>query len=90
MVIVAVLLVLPLLYALSIGPVARLADNQSIDPSWMPVLEVIYRPLEWSADLPIVGTVIIGYVGLWVPQSQPVYAPPPAANLSPAPAPAGS
>jgi hypothetical protein len=41
-VIIAVLVVLPLLYVLSIGPVARMANNQSINPSWMPVVDVIY------------------------------------------------
>ena len=90
MVTIAVLLVLPLLYVLSVGPVAWMATNEGMDASWIPMAEVIYRPLEMAAEFPIVGDVIQGYVGLWVPQP-PVSLPPPAAVPAPTQAtPSGS
>ena len=38
-VLVVVLVVVPMLYVLSIGPVSRMADNGVIDQSWFPALQ---------------------------------------------------
>jgi hypothetical protein len=76
LVLVVVLVLLPMLYVLSVGPVARLADNGLIDQNWNTVLGVIYWPLDWTADnVPVVGPAIIWYVESWQPP-QPIYSAP--------------
>jgi hypothetical protein len=85
-VLVAVLVLLPMLYVLSVGPVAWMITGGRIDPSWKPAVDVAYTPLEWVAEhVPVVGPAIQGYVELWVPVMQPIYTSPPAATI-PAPA----
>ena len=89
MALVAVLVLLPLLYVLSVGPVARLADNGLIDQKWQTVFGVIYWPLDWTAEnVPVVGPAIIGYVEWWQPP-QPIYSAPtlPVTTSAPTPAP---
>lgn len=76
MVLVVVLVLLPVLYVLSVGPVARLADNGLIDQKWNTVLGTIYWPLDWTANnVPVVGPAIITYVEWWQPP-QPIYSAP--------------
>ncbi len=66
--VVGVLIVLPMLYVLSIGPVVWLAHSGLISPSLAPALEFAYSPLKWVADnVPILGPAINGYVELWRP-----------------------
>ena len=68
MALVAVLVVLPILYVLSIGPVVWLAQSGFISPSLGYPLEFVYSPLKWVADnVPIIGPAINGYVELWRP-----------------------
>jgi hypothetical protein len=88
MALVVVVVLLPLLYVLSVGPVARLADNGLIDQKWNTVLGVIYWPLDWTAEnVPVVGPAIIGYVEWWQPQP-PIYSAPtlPSTATNPPPA----
>lgn len=85
-VLVAVLVVLPMTYVLSTGPVVGLVAGGYIDPAWLPTVEVAYGPLEWVAiNVPGVGHAIQGYVDWWVPEVEPIYVTPPAAT-NPAPA----
>lgn len=60
---VLLLLLLPVLYVLSIGPVAMLVNNND-SLRWM---AVIYHPLGWLAECyePI-GHALEWYVDLWV------------------------
>lgn len=89
-IIVVVLVLVPLIYVLSIGPLVWLAGTGRISKSWMPILETAYSPLQWTANnVPVAGPAIESYAELWQP-SQPAYAPPPAATYSPPAAPAGS
>jgi len=85
---VAVLIALPMLYALSIGPVARMLETGWISKSWEPTLESAYLPLIWTANsVPAVESVLTSYLLLWVTPNQAVSAAPPAAVVAPAPTP---
>jgi hypothetical protein len=85
-VLVAVVVVLPMLYVLSIGPVVCLISNGAVAPSFVPAITTMYWPLEWSAEnVPLVGPAIVWYAELW--RAVPPVALPPAAPL---PAPSGS
>jgi hypothetical protein len=79
-----VLLVLPLIYVLSIGPVARMVDERWISQSWEPTLEFAYAPLLLTADSsPTAESVLTGYMEMWVRPNQGYAAPLP--NLVPPP-----
>jgi len=91
---VAVLVVLPMLYVLSSGPVCAMVNKGWIDQSWEPVIETAYWPLGWSAEhVPVFGLAVDSYVEWWSSPNQAVYAAPPTALLpprtAPTPAPAG-
>jgi hypothetical protein len=86
LVLVVVLVVLPILYVLSIGPVVCLVSNGAIAPSLKPAIDTVYSPLEWTVNnVPLVGTAIVWYAELW--RTAPPVALPAAA---PVPAPSGS
>jgi len=94
MVLVTLLVLLPMLYLLSAGPVARMARSGQLDQSWRSVLDIVYWPLEWTAEnVPVVGPAIISYVEWWVPPQPPLLSlpetTPPAPAPSTTPAPAG-
>jgi hypothetical protein len=66
LVLVAVLLLLPMLYALSIGPVVWLQVTGRIGES--PVLETAYSPLYWTVDnVPVAGRAVAKYMTWWAP-----------------------
>lgn len=68
LVLVAVLVVLPMLYVLSTGPVVWMAHSGFISESLIPVIGVIYAPLEWVAhNVPVVGPALDQYVEWWQP-----------------------
>jgi hypothetical protein len=72
------LLVFPLVYVLSIGPVARMLDERWIPQSWEPMLEFAYAPVLWTADSsPAAESVFTGYMEMWVRPNQGYAAPPP-------------
>ena len=58
-----------LFYILSTGPIIRLADHEYIPLSFT----VVYQPLAWAVDLPVVGPHISlflnEYVRLWDPDA---------------------
>jgi hypothetical protein len=84
----AVLVLLPMLYVLSIGPVARMLEDGWISKSWEPTLESAYFPVIWAVDTsPAVDSVMTNYMHMWVPRNQTVNAVPPATPPAPAPAP---
>jgi hypothetical protein len=58
----AILLVLPVVYVLSIGPVVALATAAGIDPTG---LKVIYAPVIWLHDHTALKEPLEWYVGLW-------------------------
>ena len=79
-----VLLVLPLVYVLSIGPVARMLDERWIPQSWGPTLEFAYAPVVWTADSsPAAESIFTGYMEVWVRPNQAYAAPLP--NVVPPP-----
>lgn len=64
--VVVVLLLLPLLYALSIGPVAWLIDHKLITEESNSFLIALYWPLQVAADLsPAFERTITWYIRLW-------------------------
>lgn len=65
--IAAIALVLPVLYALSLGPAILLSRSLRLRGDLTPrAIDVIYYPLEWLADLsPAFHRVIWWYVELW-------------------------
>ena len=92
MVLVALLVVLPLFYVLSIGPVAGMLDAGWIPRRCEPTLEVVYSPLIWTANnVPTVESVFTSYIHLWVTPNEAVYTATPTAVVPPpTPAPSGS
>jgi hypothetical protein len=49
--VLAILITLPVLYILSVGPISKLADEfASLQPSLNPVIEVVYAPLTAAMD----------------------------------------
>jgi hypothetical protein len=90
---IALLVLLPMLYVLAIGPLVWFADNGMISDGPMEVIAVIYWPLEKLAEKsPLVETPLMAYVDWWrspPPPSYPTpYSPPPAASPPPQPSPA--
>jgi hypothetical protein len=86
LVLVAVLVVLPILYVLSLGPIVYLVGNGAISPSLYPAVATVYWPLDWIANnVPQVGPAIVWYAERW--RTAPPVAMPAAA---PVPAPSGS
>ena len=85
LVLIALLIVLPMLYVLSIGPASWLINSGRIDQSWIRAIHAAYWPLGWTAgNVPVIGPAIVSYAELWVsPQ------PTPTAAAVPAPAPSG-
>ncbi|MCI0358688.1 MAG: hypothetical protein L0211_09415 [Planctomycetaceae bacterium] len=76
----AVLVLLPLLYVLSVGPFVWMAGSGWIGQSWMPVAETVYEPLNWAAnDVPVIGEAIQSYAKWWEPPMPGVV--PPAASV---------
>ena len=68
LVLIAVLIVLPMLYLLSTGPVVWMVHTGLISTSLIPILGSIYAPLEWvSQNVPVVGPAIEQYVEWWRP-----------------------
>jgi hypothetical protein len=68
LVLIAVLIVLPMLYVLSTGPMVWMVHNGLISTSLVPILSVIYAPLEWVAhNVPVIGPAIENYVSWWRP-----------------------
>ena len=66
MALVAVLVLLPMLYVLSIGPVVWLVSNGRIGPSFQSGLEMVYAPLEWTVnEVPLIRGPIVMYAELW-------------------------
>ncbi|MCA9114457.1 MAG: hypothetical protein KDA79_05185 [Planctomycetaceae bacterium] len=65
------IVLLPLLYVLSVGPVAVLARNSLLGPEEGPLyqsLVVFYTPLEWCVqyEIPVVAPTLEWYVNLWI------------------------
>ena len=89
--IVVVLVVLPILYVLSIGPTFGMIANGWVSPTWAPTAVAAYRPLEWIARcVPSFGQAVTQYTQWWLPPPPVSTPPPPAMSPAPAPAPAGS
>ena len=68
----AVLVVLSMLYALSMGPALWMINHGWLDPTWAasPVA-VAYRPLQWVENrVPIIGPTIATYTDWWLPAGQ--------------------
>ena len=85
---VAALVLLPVLYALSLGPVIALHDNGAIGPSWEPALEAFYTPLGWCVErIPGAEPVFDRYLSL---RETPPPVPMPVTTPAPAPASYGS
>lgn len=85
---VAALVLLPVLYALSVGPAVALYHNGMIGQSWEPALQVFYTPLEWCVELvPGAEPLFDRYMSLW---ETPSPVPMPVTTPAPAPAPYGS
>jgi hypothetical protein len=90
-ILLVVLILLPMIYVLSVGPAVWMATSGRMNPR---TLEAVYWPLEWTANnVPVAGPAIVRYVELWDPQVQPVYsvppgAPTPSTGAIPTPAPA--
>lgn len=66
-VLVAVLILLPILYVLSVGPVAWLDSNDSLNEPMHSVAVIVYFPLSWAVNngVPIVGPALAAYVEWW-------------------------
>lgn len=61
------ILVLPFLYVLSIGPAAGLATRGYIDAE-NNTLKMFYAPIAWSVDnFPVCRVILEPYVKLWMP-----------------------
>ena len=75
------LVILPMLYVVSVGPVVRMVQDNRVAREWLPVLMLIYAPLEWTAgNVPIVGPAIQRSVNWWQrPQAVPLSIPAPTA-----------
>jgi hypothetical protein len=86
LVLVLVLLFLPLVYILSVGPAIWLHSSGAIGPTGTEILEAVYFPLEWSSrNVPLVGPLIMRYADLWHRPTAAVPLPaPPAAVPAPA------
>jgi len=84
---VLVLLFLPLLYVLSIGPAVWLHDRGMMSPTVTQCAQTIYSPLEWAAFRSSVTMQIMeGYLNWWR-RPQTLVAPPAPAVPLPPPAP---
>jgi hypothetical protein len=93
LVLVVLLLILPLVYVLSVGPAIWLHSSGAMGPQSTAILEAVYFPLEWSSrNVPVVGPLIMRYAELWhrptaaVPLPPPTPYPPPVPSPTPAPA----
>ena len=63
LVLVAVLIVLPMLYMLSVGPAVWMATSGRMNPK---TLNAIYSPVEWTAKrIPGGGDALLWYVRWW-------------------------
>ena len=75
---VLVLLFLPVLYVLSIGPAVFMYDRHMLSPSVASTLETIYSPLEWASNQSkAIEYPLNSYIQLWASRD-PSPAPPPA------------
>ena len=79
------LLLLPALYVLALGPLVMIHDRGWMADPVEDVVEMAYWPLEYASRNTFLREPLEWYVSLWEDQA-PVSAPPPAANLTPAPA----
>lgn len=76
LVLVALLVVLPMLYVLSVGPVVWMVHSGFISQTMLPVIGAIYAPLEWVAqNVPVVGPALDRYVRWWQPANSKLNAP---------------
>ena len=74
-----VLLLLPLLYVLSIGPVVWLHGRGMMSPAITNAAETIYEPLDWAAQRSaLVEQPLSAYVEWWQPAQAAIPLPPPA------------
>jgi hypothetical protein len=66
---VAMIVLMPLLYLLSIGPAVWLFKNGAFSVGTMEsIIMPVYAPLDWvRGHFPLCGAVMDSYVELWVP-----------------------
>lgn len=64
--IVALTLLAPVAYVLSLGPVARWMNSGDAPETVEDLLGVIYAPLHSIMEVPVVGEALLSYVVLWV------------------------
>lgn len=62
---VALLFVLPLVYALSVGPMAYLMDKFHAPMTWRPYVVAFYQPLIWLRDNTSLKAPLDAYVRWW-------------------------
>jgi uncharacterized membrane protein len=75
LVLVAILVLLPMLYVLSVGPIIWMVHSGFISDSSVSVLGEFYRPLEWVTNkVPVIGPAIDTYANWWQP-TQSVFTP---------------
>jgi hypothetical protein len=83
---VLLLVVLPLLYVLSVGPAVWVHESGMLSPGGKHALETIYLPVEWAAyKSQVISTPLMWYIDLWKPAQSPLPAPslPPTATTTP-------
>ena len=69
LVLIAILVVLPMIYVLSAGPIVWMVHGGFINKSLVPAIGMIYAPLEWVAhNVPVIGPAIDNYVQWWIPK----------------------
>jgi hypothetical protein len=87
LVLVAFLVLLPLLYILSVGPIRYLVETGRLTADEGSVVGIVYQPLLWGVEncRPF-GSVMEAYANLWDPNSPNVVIAPPAPYVPPAPA----
>src|SRR5262245_24663217 len=79
---VLILLFLPLLYVLSIGPAVWMHDRGMMSPTVTQCADTIYSPLEWASSKSSVSErIIMGYIEWWRPPQPAVPVAPPAPSV---------
>jgi hypothetical protein len=62
---VGAVLLLPVLYALSIGPTVWLAEHGHLSEPTMDALEIFYAPLGWAESDSAFSRAVTWYINLW-------------------------
>ena len=62
---IAIAILLPILYVLSIGPVVMFVEMTGTEQELGPVLRVVYYPVVWLYENTLLQDPLEAYIGFW-------------------------